>query len=208
MAQFLYCIPLATVERVLTWLRPLVPPDEQAQLLRQLQQVIPDQLLLQLVVAWLQPSAPGAANGTAKAGVELYPINHLAGSPGPPSACTAAWRSEDASPPCPTAVNGPGTSSAAAAGAGAAAAAVSSGGGGSSQWPPLHSIKLFHSSIMSALDSFVREANALRQQSEVPAADLQSLVERHRWGGVRVKGLGLGYVPACSFWWRGTCGLG
>lgn len=36
-AQFLYCIPLATVERVLTWLRPLVPREEAAQLLTHLQ---------------------------------------------------------------------------------------------------------------------------------------------------------------------------
>ena len=32
-AQFLCCIPLATVEVVLAWLKPVVPEEEQAELL-------------------------------------------------------------------------------------------------------------------------------------------------------------------------------
>ena len=34
-AQFLCCIPLATVEAVLAWLKPQVPEEEQQELLAQ-----------------------------------------------------------------------------------------------------------------------------------------------------------------------------
>ena len=34
-AQFLCCIPLATIEVVLAWLKPIVPEAEQQELLRQ-----------------------------------------------------------------------------------------------------------------------------------------------------------------------------
>lgn len=54
-AQFLYCIPLATVERVLSWLKPMVPQDELQELMQHLRDVIPDRLLLQLLVTWLSP---------------------------------------------------------------------------------------------------------------------------------------------------------
>eukprot|EP00798_Chlamydomonas_sp_ICE-L_P000663 gene663-2098_t len=54
-AQFLYCIPLATVEKVLAWLKPTVPMVEQAQLLNHIQAVVPDSLLLQLISTWLKP---------------------------------------------------------------------------------------------------------------------------------------------------------
>lgn len=54
-AQFMYCIPLDTVERVLSWLKPMVPMEELLELMQQLQAVIPDQLLLQLLVTWLSP---------------------------------------------------------------------------------------------------------------------------------------------------------
>jgi zinc finger-like protein len=62
-AQFLYCIPLDTVERVVTWLRPAVPARELQQLLGHLGDVVPDNLLLQLLAAWLSP--PGAAAAVA-----------------------------------------------------------------------------------------------------------------------------------------------
>ncbi len=57
-AQFLYCIPLATVEHVLRWIRPMVPQQEQEQLTRLLRDVIPDHLLLHLLTNWLQPLPP------------------------------------------------------------------------------------------------------------------------------------------------------
>lgn len=60
-AQFLYCIPLDTVERVLSWLKPMVPMAELLELMQHLQDVIPDQLLLQLLVTWLNPVPCGSA---------------------------------------------------------------------------------------------------------------------------------------------------
>ncbi|KAL6749646.1 hypothetical protein V8C86DRAFT_973530 [Haematococcus lacustris] len=73
-AQFLYCIPLAAVGRVLAWLKPRVPQVEQEQLLQHIQAVLPDQLLLQLLTSWLQPISDG-----------LDSLPSPAASPTPPS---------------------------------------------------------------------------------------------------------------------------
>lgn len=70
-AQFLYCIPLDTVERVLSWLKPMVPMGELSELMQHLRDVIPDRLLLQLLVTWLNPvpsAAAAAASGSSPAG--------------------------------------------------------------------------------------------------------------------------------------------
>ncbi|GIL45357.1 hypothetical protein Vafri_2604 [Volvox africanus] len=56
-AQFLYSIPLETVERVLSQLKPHIPRDEQEQLLVEIRNVIPDNLLSQLLMTWLRPAA-------------------------------------------------------------------------------------------------------------------------------------------------------
>ncbi|GIL78726.1 hypothetical protein Vretimale_373 [Volvox reticuliferus] len=56
-AQFLYSIPLETVERVLSQLKPHIPRDEQEQLLVEIGKVIPDNLLSQLLLTWLRPAA-------------------------------------------------------------------------------------------------------------------------------------------------------
>ncbi|GMH35139.1 hypothetical protein BSKO_03007 [Bryopsis sp. KO-2023] len=55
-AQFLCCIPLAAVEGVLLWLKPNIPQEEQDQLLKYIREAIPDDLLLNLLVTWLDPS--------------------------------------------------------------------------------------------------------------------------------------------------------
>ncbi len=49
-AQFLCCIPLATVEVVLAWLKPVVPEEEQAELLNH---VSPDDSVMSVVYASL-----------------------------------------------------------------------------------------------------------------------------------------------------------
>jgi zinc finger-like protein len=78
-AQFLYCIPLATVEQVLAWLKPSVPQWELVELMDHLQQVISDTLLQQLLVNWLNPGwpTPGAAAVGAAAGAGA--ISHSSG---------------------------------------------------------------------------------------------------------------------------------
>jgi len=66
-AQFLYCIPLAMVGRVMAWIQPMVPHSEMQQLLAHLRNVIPDRLMLQLLEGWLNPQQRQA--GCAGAGV-------------------------------------------------------------------------------------------------------------------------------------------
>jgi len=54
-AEFLCTIPLAAVERVLSWLKPNVPAAEQQDLLVQVCSAIQDQLLGKLLAEWLKP---------------------------------------------------------------------------------------------------------------------------------------------------------
>eukprot|EP00884_Botryococcus_braunii_P013452 jgi/Botrbrau1/22107/Bobra.0206s0033.1 len=72
-AQFLCCIPLDAVEVVLGWLRPMLPEQEQAQLLSQVRAVVDDQNLLQLLVKWLSPDQALRA-GSAPPGKSDIPI--------------------------------------------------------------------------------------------------------------------------------------
>jgi hypothetical protein len=78
-AQFLYCIPLDTVERVLSWLKPMVPLQELQELMTHLRDVIPDRLLLQLLVTWLNPAQPRAATPAGR-GAVVAPASSLASS--------------------------------------------------------------------------------------------------------------------------------
>lgn len=81
-AQFLYCIPLDTVERVLSWLKPMVPMEELLELMQHLRDVIPDRLLLQLLVTWLNPAAgPTAAAAAAAAGGSFAAVPGSSSSP-------------------------------------------------------------------------------------------------------------------------------
>jgi hypothetical protein len=64
-AQFMYCIPLDTVERVLSWLKPMVPLEELQELMQHLRDVIPDRLLLQLLVTWLNPAPAGSSSSSS-----------------------------------------------------------------------------------------------------------------------------------------------
>ncbi|GAX84312.1 hypothetical protein CEUSTIGMA_g11734.t1 [Chlamydomonas eustigma] len=76
-AQFLYSIPLATVEKVLSWLKPTVPEVEQAQLLMLIRTVVPDSLILQLLSSWLRPTAAAAAACTTQIAQQL-PLDNAA----------------------------------------------------------------------------------------------------------------------------------
>ncbi|KIY98471.1 hypothetical protein MNEG_9490 [Monoraphidium neglectum] len=156
-AQFLYCIPLDTVERVVTWLRPAVPARELQQLLGHLGDVVPDNLLLQLLAAWLSP--PGAAAAVA--------AGAAAGATGGVGAIATAAAAA-------AAADGVGEAAGGAAGELAAAAQEA--------WPPLQGIVLFHESIMGALEAFATEAAALQAApGGVGAGQLAGLVERHRF---------------------------
>jgi hypothetical protein len=129
-AQFLYCIPLATVEAVLTWLKQGVPPTELAGLMQQLRDVIRDSLLQQLLVTWLQPNSAAAAGAGAGAPGAATPEAQAAGQPATAAAAAAAASADaDAS----------GGSAGAAAGgciAGVSAAAAAAAPDPAA-WPPL-----------------------------------------------------------------------
>lgn len=156
-AQFLYCIPLATVERVLAWLRPRVPAAEQASLLSHLTGVVPDALLLRLLSTWLAPAPgppPGGDDGDGGGGA--------AAADAPADA--AAADADAAAGECEPEAGGPG------------------GAPPPPHWPPLHGIKLLHDSILTTLDAFVGEARALAGGTDAAAAaGLGQLLERHRF---------------------------
>eukprot|EP00891_Asterochloris_glomerata_P008539 jgi/Astpho2/8539/Aster-05573 len=151
--QFLCCIPLATVEAVLAWLKPQVPEEEQQELLAQVKQVVPDQLLLQLLCSWLGPQKSAPAPPIID--IQQRACSH-------PDCCkvklglTAAECAEQI---CSAAVQ--------------AAAAVTH--------PPLHGIAHFHAAIRSTLERFVNEASKLQQSRDTSASQLRGLVERHRF---------------------------
>jgi zinc finger-like protein len=199
-AQFLYCIPLDTVERVVSWLQPAVPPEELQQLLGHLREVVPDNLLLQLLVTWLNPGGRGdggdAAGGAAAAcappgtGGAAEP-----GAPGVDGAAEAGRAAADGAAPWPPLQVG---------GRLGGRQAVCAGTLGSCRPPltlaiqtPVHpqppptlpclsceqqGIFLFHASIKGALEAFVAEAAALQAaRGGVSAAQLAGLVERHRF---------------------------
>ncbi|GBF95645.1 hypothetical protein Rsub_08627 [Raphidocelis subcapitata] len=160
-AQFLYCIPLDTVERVVSWLRPAVPPRELQQLLRHLRNVVPDNLLLQLLVAWLNPPS-GEGEGGGEGGGE-------AGGGGERDGAAAGAAAAGAEQP-------------AAAGGAADGAAAAPAPAAAQPWPPLKGIVLFHASIRGALEAFATEAAALQSApGGVSPAQLAGLVERHRF---------------------------
>ncbi|KAF8062684.1 zinc finger protein BRUTUS-like [Scenedesmus sp. PABB004] len=187
-AQFLYCIPLDTVERVLGWLKPMVPLPELVKLMDHLRDVIPDRLLLALLVTWLSPSAPGPGAGA--------PAAHAAAAPGAAAAAGAAAAGGGGGASslviCPFAASAGQQALAAAAaaaaddgggtdGSGGAAADTPGGAPAMEAWPPLRCIVLFHHSIRGALEVFAAEAAALQAQAGVTPGQLAGLVERHRF---------------------------
>ncbi|WIA41165.1 hypothetical protein OEZ86_004781 [Tetradesmus obliquus] len=166
-AQFLYCIPLDTVERVLSWLKPMVPQEELQALMGHLRDVIPDRLLLQLLVTWLNPAPGVSSSSNAAAGVAA-------------AAAGGAAQQQQRLVICPFAA--PSKQQAVlAAGSGSGAQVAAAGGSPAEQWPPLRGIVLFHHSIRGALEVFAAEAAALQQQAGVSAGQLAGLVERHRF---------------------------
>ncbi|WIA20871.1 hypothetical protein OEZ85_005220 [Tetradesmus obliquus] len=169
-AQFLYCIPLDTVERVLSWLKPMVPQEELQALMGHLRDVIPDRLLLQLLVTWLNP-APGVSSSSNAAAVGA-----AAAAGG-----AAQQQQQQRLVICPFAA--PSKQQAVlAAGSGSSSVQVAAAGcSQAEQWPPLRGIVLFHHSIRGALEVFAAEAAALQQQAGVSAGQLAGLVERHRF---------------------------
>eukprot|EP00803_Ostreobium_quekettii_P008044 evm.model.scf_323EXC.4 EVM.evm.TU.scf_323EXC.4 scf_323EXC:18158-30601(+) len=74
-AQFLCCIPLAAVARVLDWLKPIVPQEEQDQLVDHIREANPDDLLLQLLLMWLDPeqsqSVPPESDASSQSSVQI-----------------------------------------------------------------------------------------------------------------------------------------
>eukprot|EP00879_Flechtneria_rotunda_P008507 GHRR01008912.1.p1 GENE.GHRR01008912.1~~GHRR01008912.1.p1 ORF type:complete len:1552 (+),score=616.00 GHRR01008912.1:172-4827(+) len=186
-AQFLYCIPLDTVERVLSWLKPMVPLLELQELMQHLRDVIPDRLLLQLLVTWLNPAprktAAAAAASADTAAAASSNTSSSAAMAAVPAAgrlvmCPFAAAAKHAgSISCSTASQQTQQASSTAAPVPAAAADQHS----RQDWPPLRGIVLFHHSIRGALEVFASEAAALLQQSGASCGQLARLVERHRF---------------------------
>ena len=209
-AQFVYCIPCATVERVLAWLRPRVPERELVALVGHLREAVPDRALLQLVEGWLLQQGGGGGGKRSRGQATA-----AAAATTPPSSPVAKRRRrkqvEDREPPAspPQLLNNrasqpqqqqpqqplpvPLPTAAPAAGDAAASSSPS--------WPPLRTIALFHEGIRGALEAFAAEAEALLAASSSdhdaanaaanaaapppPALDaaqqLAALVERHRF---------------------------
>eukprot|EP00192_Tetraselmis_astigmatica_P000948 CAMPEP_0117679692 /NCGR_PEP_ID=MMETSP0804-20121206/17947_1 /TAXON_ID=1074897 /ORGANISM="Tetraselmis astigmatica, Strain CCMP880" /LENGTH=1249 /DNA_ID=CAMNT_0005489125 /DNA_START=485 /DNA_END=4234 /DNA_ORIENTATION=- len=67
-SEFLCSIPLAAVNKVLAWLKPNVPPEEQEELLEQVSLIIHDKLLGQLLAVWLRPTTSSAQGGEEDSG--------------------------------------------------------------------------------------------------------------------------------------------
>ncbi|KXZ51428.1 hypothetical protein GPECTOR_12g390 [Gonium pectorale] len=238
-AQFLYSIPLETVERVLSQLKPRIPRDEQEQLLLEIRSVIPDNLLSQLLTSWLQPAAdgalagaPAASGGTAtgggaaaagrqrqhaafaccgdpaacKYGPRKVPIAAAAGpAPAPCSTAAAARCGAIEDTPGQCSGGSPSSSDTAAVALAARRDAPNVPGlplhmeaeplppasaAASPERPlppprrsraPLQEIIHFHRSICSSLADFAREARQLQLGRDITAAQLSSLLERHRF---------------------------
>jgi zinc finger protein-like protein len=179
-AQFVYCIPCATVERVLAWLRPRVPERELQALVGHLREAVPDRALLQLVEGWLLQGS--SRDGRAAAAEAAGRGGDAAATP--PSSPAAKRRrrqarqaqEEDREPPDspPQLLNNRAPSQQPQAASAAppplplplplplpAAAAALAAPSSSSSWPPLRTIALFHEGIRGALEAFAAEAEAL-----------------------------------------------
>jgi len=195
-AQFIYCIPCATVERVLAWLRPRVPLEELEALSGHLREAVPDRALLQLVEGWLRApaaraaAAPGGGGGgsdtaTPPSSPPLAKRRRRDGAAEAAEADNAEaepdWEGEPpGSPPQllnnsqkqPQEAAPPLPAPALAVGAALPAPAAADGG---SPWPPLRTIALFHEGIRGALEAFAAEAEALlaSSASEAGAAPQQ-----------------------------------
>ncbi|KAK9834239.1 hypothetical protein WJX84_003552, partial [Apatococcus fuscideae] len=156
-AQFLCCIPLAAVDAFLSWLRPIVPDQEQEQLRTQVCSVIPDKLLLQLIKTWLSPSAGSVieAGGwpcnwrSSHVSKDLRP--RMEAPPRQPTLSQMLTQQCSQQPPQQA-----------------------------QQRPPLQGIRYLHEAIRSALASFVKEAKALRANGSIDPLALNALVERQR----------------------------
>ncbi|KAK9866277.1 hypothetical protein WJX84_001775 [Apatococcus fuscideae] len=160
-AQFLCCIPLAAVDAFLSWLRPIVPDQEQEQLRTQVCSVIPDKLLLQLIKTWLSPSAGSVIEAGG------WPCN---------------WRSSHVSkdlrpradaparPPTPGQLPSPQDS-----------LPQQQQQQQQQQRPPLQGIRYLHEAIRSALGSFADEARSLRANGSMEPQTLSALVDRQRF---------------------------
>jgi hypothetical protein len=125
-AQFMYCIPLDTVERVLSWLKPMVPLEELQELMQHLRDVIPDRLLLQLLVTWLNPALAGSSSSMDVAAA----VGSAAG----------AAAQEQQQPPlviCPFAAPSKQQVVLAAGSSSSGAQVAAAGASQAEQWPPL-----------------------------------------------------------------------
>ncbi|EFJ48814.1 hypothetical protein VOLCADRAFT_60154 [Volvox carteri f. nagariensis] len=168
-AQFLYSIPLETVERVLSQLKPRIPRDEQEHLLVEIRNVIPDNLLSQLLMTWLRPAAEMNLPHTNVSRQER-PADFVCC--GNRSACM--YMSSSRALPAammPDSDRATNTSH----------PASSSSSSGAARRAPLQDIIHFHRIICSSLADFAREARALQLGRDVTAAHLSALLERHRF---------------------------
>lgn len=162
-AQFLCCIPLATVEVVLAWLKPVVPVEEQIELLNHVKDVVSDRLLVQLLSTWLSPGSQQLQQTKPRRAPPLIctPFN-------PKKCCKAKLGIKVAcAEDCAQQQmhqKQPKTLPTAAAGR-----------------PPLQEITYIHAAIRSALESFATEAHSMQGSAEITANRLKALVEKHRF---------------------------
>ncbi len=166
---------------------------EQEQLLQHIRGVVPDDLLAQLLTSWLQPPAAAAVLSTPPAaaaaaaprvqhGGELRPPPaHAVGAPAAPATAEALRGGSSSTallpecgPDCPR------LAAAAAAGHGGEQQQLQ-GAGEAAGRAPIKEIVHIHRTICCALEEFVKEARGLHVRADVTAAQLGSLVERHRY---------------------------
>ncbi|DBB01633.1 hypothetical protein WJX77_010630 [Trebouxia sp. C0004] len=162
-AQFLCCIPLATVEVVLAWLKPVVPEEEQAELLNHVKDVVSDRLLVQLLSTWLSPASqpqrikpccPSAAQATPS----FSPSKCCKAQLGVTVLCAddcAQQQMQISKKQQPAAASG--------------------------SRPPLQEITYIHAAIRSALESFAVEAHSMQGGAIITTNRLKALVEKHRF---------------------------
>ncbi|KAA6419094.1 MAG: hypothetical protein FRX49_10834 [Trebouxia sp. A1-2] len=162
-AQFLCCIPLAAVEVVLAWLKPVVPEEEQAELLNHVKDVVSDRLLVQLLSTWLSP-----ASQPQRIKPRCPPAAQATPSFSPSKCCkaqlgvTVLCAEDCAQQQVQTSSNQQPT--------------TASGGR-----PPLQEITYIHAAIRSALESFAVEAHSMQGGAQITANRLKALVEKHRF---------------------------